>query len=89
MQMLGNRVAVEPLIKSKSSGGLLQMPDDSHNTGKVKFIGPECIGIEVGQTIFFGNQREPVKVNGNEFIVMEDSNVFGILDEEKDQEIQN
>lgn len=83
MQMLGNRVAVELLSKTKESGRLLQMPDDSHNTGKVKYLGPDCKGLEIGQTICFGNQREPIKLKGTDLIIMEDSNIFGILNEEE------
>ena len=83
MQMLGNRVAIEVLNKSTDKKSFLQMPDDSFNTGRVRYLGPECAGLEVGQLVLFGNQRESVKVEGMEFLIMEDSNVFGILNGEK------
>lgn len=81
--MLGNRVAVQSLSKSRKNDGLIKMLDDSHNTGKVMYVGPECESIEVGQVICFGNQREPVKVNGEDLIVMETTNIYGILDGEE------
>ena len=83
MRMLGNKVAIQSLAKSIEKKGLLQMPEDSFNTGKVKFIGPDCKGLELGQVVCFGSQRETVKVNGEEFIIMESDNIYGILNGEE------
>ena len=64
MKMLDNKVAIEVLKESAKKGGLLHIPEDNFNAGKVAFMGPECKDIEVGQLVCFGPERETIKSNG-------------------------
>lgn len=86
MKMLGNRVAVQPLGKSRKTHGLIQMPEDAFNTGRIIHLGPECAKLEIGQTVCFGTKREEVKVNGDRLLIMEFDNIYGILNGETNED---
>ena len=83
MKLLSNRVAVQSLVKSRESSGLLHMPDDVFNTGRITHLGPDCKDLEVGQVVCFGTKREEVKVNGEKLFIMEFDNIYGILNGEE------
>lgn len=89
--MRGNKVAIQSLHKSRGGGGaLLTIPDDSFNTGRIKFLSPNCDkDLEAGLVVCFGTEREIVKIDGEELLIMDQSNIFSIIDEDlKDGEVK-
>ncbi len=86
IQMLGCRIAVEPLNKVKKQSFIV-MPESNENTGVIKYLGKEYDGsLQVEQVVCFGDQKQPVTVSGEDLIIMEPDNVFAILEDESIEE---
>ena len=90
---LHDRVVVRRLEKeAKSSGGIV-LPDSAKETpaqGEVLAVGPGKItdagenrplDVSVGDKVLFGQYAgTSVKLEGEEYLVMSESEIFGILD---------
>lgn len=89
---LGDRVVVRPLVAAEvSKGGILipELAQERPQEGEVVAVGPGPrnkegqnipMGIEVGDKIMYGKYNGvEIKVGGEKFIIMKESDVFGIL----------
>lgn len=86
--MVRNLVGVVISDKSvnKKQGFLIEV-EVSNNLGVIKFAGPDVKDLKVGNTVYFGNARETITMQGQEVMIMEESNIVAILeDEEKHEE---
>ena len=84
LKMLRNLLGVEKLQKSngKVEGSLFASADVGFNAGIVKFVGEELQGkFSPGQKIYFGVQREEIRVDGKDLMVMEEKNVYALADD--------
>lgn len=87
--MLGNRIAVESVNKTKNENSLLVMPDTS-NTGIIKYIGEDYDGtLKLGQKVCYGTTIHKARIAGQDLIVMDPVNVFAILGSESKGEKQD
>ncbi len=84
IRMLDNKIAVEiaTKLRKRQQGGLLEMPDSSDCTGVVRYLGEGVTSIKTGQTVCYGTTRQRVKIDGQDFEIMEIGNIFAIIDEE-------
>ncbi|MCG3175419.1 MAG: hypothetical protein MOGMAGMI_00348 [Candidatus Omnitrophica bacterium] len=85
LQVLNSYIVVEEPQKVKKAQGLLTIPDQVDCTGIVKFLGSEYKGdLKVGDSVFYGDVRFKIRVEGRELLVMEESNIFAkILNKEE------
>lgn len=83
IRMRGNNVGVEKLSKNDKSGNWISMPEDTTFTGIVKYVGRSVDDpdIEVGKKVYFGSQRETVRIGGAEIMVMTEDNIVAVVDE--------
>lgn len=84
VKMRGNKIAIESMtkVRKKQEGSLLHIPDTNDCTGVVKYVGDRYDGdLREGQVVCYGDQRTRVKIVGEELEVMDDSNIFAIVDE--------
>jgi co-chaperonin GroES (HSP10) len=90
IQMLRNLVGVEKLGKSskRQSGTLFAETEVTHNLGIIRYIGEQVENLRIGQKVYIGNQREEIRMEGSDIMVMEVSNVIAIV-EDSNGEDQN
>lgn len=90
VRMRKNLVAVKKLGKPTSSksqlDGLIHMPDVANNQGIVRFIGPQVEGLEPDQKVFYGNKMTPIRMNGEDILIMEEDNVYAVVEEAQNEE---
>lgn len=90
---LGDRVMVEPLEQEDKTSGGIYLPDtakEKPQRGKVLAVGSgrvldngQKVPLEVreGQTVLYGKYSgNEVKVNGQEYLIVRESDVYAILD---------
>ena len=81
VKLQGNKIAVESVNKVKKHG-FMEMPESDDNTGRIKFIGQDYDGnFKLGQVVCYGDQRQNIKLDGNDLQIMEPDNIFAILEE--------
>lgn len=83
LKLRGNKVCVERLKKqSKQENQLFVMPDTNDSVGIIRYVG-EGISedLVVGQKVYFGDKLHNLRMAGQDLLVMEDSNVFVIVQE--------
>lgn len=89
--MLRNLLGVEKLGKPsrRAAGEIFASAEVTHNIGVIRYIGEDLTGkFTVGQKIFVGNQREEIRMDGQDIMIMEESNVFAIV-EASDEETKS
>ena len=71
---LNNRVIVKRTEKEEKSSGGIVLPSseqDVPNTGIVIAGATECTGIEIGNTVLFGNYAgSEIKLNGEKVLIL-------------------
>ena len=92
---LHDRVVIERIdAEAKTAGGII-IPDTAQEKpqqGKVSAVGPGGrdesgklipIDLKVGDTILFGKwSGTEVKIDGEELLIMKESDIMGVLDEQ-------
>ena len=84
IKMLRNLLGVEKLAKSsgRSEGQLFAQAEVGFNTGIILHVGEELEKkFSVGQKIYFGAQREEIRIDGKDVMVMEEKNVFALAED--------
>lgn len=85
---LGERVLIQRLEEdTKTSSGII-IPDNAKEKplmGKIKAIGEkvakECPALKNDQTVVFEKYKgSEIKLDGNEFIVLESNDILGIIE---------
>ncbi len=82
MQVLGSKVAIEPIkVESKSATGIVLAVTEAKvsNRGKVIATGSKVDEVQPGDTVMFSNKYTPVEIEGQECYLMEIDNVECIL----------
>lgn len=90
VRMLRNLIGVEKQGKParKSAGDIFAPVEAVHNIGIIRYIGEELQDkFSVGQKVYCGNQREEIRMNGADIMVMQEANVFAIV-EDSDEEVK-
>ena len=90
VRMLRNLIGVEKVGKTtkRNSGDIFAPVEVTHNIGIIRYIGEELTDkFSVGQKVYCGNQREELRMNGADIMVMQEANVFAIV-EDSDEEIK-
>lgn len=90
IKMLRDLIGVEKAGKSssKQTGTLFAQVDVTHNVGVIRYIGEGVQGkFSVGQKVYIGNQREEIRMDGADIMVMKEDNVVAIV-EDSDEETQ-
>ena len=91
---LHDRVVVKRIdAEDKSAGGII-IPDtakEKHSQGEVNAVGPGgrddngkliAIDLKAGDRVLFGKwSGTEVKINGEELLIMKESDIMGVLDE--------
>lgn len=87
--MRGKRVGVEKLGKASQSKTFLAMPDDASAIGFIRFVGSELASsdLKVGMKVAFGKNRHEIKLNGMDVFVMDEENVYAVV-EDQNAEVQ-
>ncbi len=86
IKMLRNLLGVENLAKpeGKTAGSLFASAEVGFNVGTVLFVGEELTGkFSPGQKIYFGAQRETIRMDGKEVMVMKEENVYALAEDSK------
>lgn len=82
--MLRNLLGVQKLDKPtrrKGSGEIFAETEITQNIGIIRFVGEDIQNkYSEGQKVVVGNQREEIRMNGLDIMVMEDKNVFAIVE---------
>ena len=90
---LADRVVVKPLEEAEQMRGGLYIPDtakEKPSQGEVLAVGPgkkldngsvQAVDLNVGDKILFGQYAgSTVKVDGEELLIMNESEVFGVIE---------
>lgn len=90
---LGDRVLVEPIEQEDKTAGGVYLPDtakEKPQKGKILAVGSgrvlengQKVPLEVreGQTVLYGKYSgNEVKVNGREYLIVRETDVYAILD---------
>lgn len=85
--MRGKRVGVEKLGKASSSKAFLAMPEDASAVGHIRYLGKDLVNsdLKVGMKIYYGKNRHELKMNGVDILVMEEDNVYAVVEEEREE----
>lgn len=82
LNVRGKRVAVEKIKKGSNANALFTMPETEEFTGVVQLVGPEAgSDLKAGQKVYFGTVFQKIRMNGADYVVMDESNVFAIVEE--------
>lgn len=82
VQMRGKRVGVEQVGKSQSNTTLLAMPEDSSAVGIIRYAGELAAkDLPVGTKVYFGKSYHQLRMNGKNILVMDDDNVYAIVED--------
>lgn len=83
--MRGKRVGVEQAGKSASRDSLIAMPEDSSAVGTIRFVGGsvEDKRLKVGTKVYFGKGHHQLRMNGMNILVMDEENVYAIVQEQE------
>jgi len=92
LKPLGNRVVVEPL-KEETKGGIIlpaTVDKEKAEKGKVIACGPgkfmengqrAVMEVKVGDVVMFKKYSpDEIKVDGKEYLILEDSDIMGIIE---------
>jgi co-chaperonin GroES (HSP10) len=85
--MMRNLVGVEKLGKAsrKSSGEIFAQVEATHNVGVIRYLGVDVTGLKVGSKVYVGNQREEIRMNGADIMVMEVSNIIALVEDSNEE----
>ena len=87
VKMLRNLIGVVPAGKNTNrKQGLFVMPETSNNLGVIKYVGEDVKTFKPGEKVYFGNSRETIIMQGEEVMVMEESNIVATLEDEDQDE---
>lgn len=78
----GKKVAIQKLKKQekKETSFYVDVSQDEF-LGIVKHVGAEASAdIKIGQRVYFGNVYHPIKIDGLDVLIMDDTNVLAILE---------
>ena len=82
VRMLNNYIGVEQLGKTSKNDGMFAQVETTHNLGVIKFVGEAANPkFKVGQKIYFGNKREEIRMSDADIQIMEDSNIYAIVED--------
>jgi len=73
-----NWVIVTSLTQAKTQNSGIYIPETSYNTGLVYEVGPAVTDLKPGQKVYYGAQREQIRINDLDVLVMEESNVYAV-----------
>jgi hypothetical protein len=84
IKLRGKKVAIEKVkAASKKQQPLFTMPETEEYSGVIRYLGPEAAeDLKVGQTVYFTNQFQEVRMAGASLCVTEDSQVLAVSDED-------
>ena len=97
VELIGNRVAIEPFDAAKKTAGGIILPEESKHKvtkGQVRYVGPgnkldngewDPCPVKPGDTVLFDQYAgNAISVTGFEkdLLVMRDSDIIGILKDE-------
>lgn len=86
VRMLNNYVGVEQVGKTSKKDGMFAEVETTNNLGKIKFVGEEADKrFQVGQKVYFGNKREEIRMSDADVLIMEDSNIYAIVEDVQDE----
>ena len=86
--MLRNLLGVQKLGKQnkRERGEIFATAESTFNVGMVQYVGQDLAGkFSVGQKVYFGNQREEIRMGDSDIMVMEEKNVFAIVEETNEE----
>jgi hypothetical protein len=67
----------------RNSGDIFVEAEVGHNVGIVRFVGENLQGKFVeGQKVAIGNQREQIRIGGEDIMVMEETNVYALIEDQ-------
>jgi co-chaperonin GroES (HSP10) len=84
IKLRGNKVAIERLKSAKSTTDLdfIKVPDSEEYTGVVRYVGESASkDLQVGQKVYFSTQHQQVRMAGQVLCVLEDINVYAIVED--------
>lgn len=85
--MLNNLVGVEQVGKTSKTDGMFAEVETTHNLGIIKFVGESADEkFLVGQKVYFGNEREEIRMSSLDVLIMKDSNIYAIVEEVSNEE---
>lgn len=85
--MLRDLIGVEKVGKArkKEESSLFANTEVTHNIGVIRYLGVDVKGLQVGQKVYIGNQREEIRMEGADIMVMEAKNIIAIVEESNEE----
>lgn len=85
--MLNNLLAIEQIGKTSKNDGMFAEVDVTHNLGIIRYVGESADkSFKVGQKVYFGNEREEIRMSSIDVLVMKDSNIYAIVEDGNNEE---
>lgn len=83
LRLRGNFVAVEKIKKAANKTSFIAMPESEQLSGVIRYIGPAVqTDLKLGQSVYFGDKFQKIRLPGSEVHIMEDSNVIAVQEDE-------
>ncbi len=80
--MRGNKIGIEKVGKAAKKQGGIIMPEVADSLGIIRYLGDEAEkDLEIGDKVYYGTERQQVRMGGADIEVMESDNVLAIVEE--------
>lgn len=83
INLRGNRVAIEKVKKATKGQqtGFIVVPEGEEYLGIIRYVGDAAAqDLKVGQKVYFGTNLQTARIGGVELCVMEDTQVYAIVE---------
>lgn len=82
VKLRGNRVAIEKNKKAdKSTNQFMVLPDSEEFLGIIRHVGESVsTDLKVGQKVYFSTNHQRSRISGVELCIMEDKEVYAIVE---------
>lgn len=87
--MRGKKIAVEKLGKASSKvDSVFHMPDDASAVGYIRYLGTDLkeSDLKIGMKVYYGKNRHELKMDGIDVLIMEEDNIYAIVEEDSEKE---
>lgn len=83
LRLRGNFVAIEKLKKAANKASFIVMPESEQLSGLIRYVGPDAsTDLKVGQSVYFGDKFQKIRLPSSEVHVMEDTNIIAVQEDE-------
>ena len=78
VKMLGEYIGVKMPAKSTKQDGIFVEVEQAHNFGVIESVGDLVTSFSPGDQVYYGNERQTIRMGNTEIQVMKASNIYAI-----------